>query len=208
MSQPGSKPRGRRLPVVRAALWVLVALVAALLVLVVAFGQRGTGDVRTAGEAYGGAFRLVDQTGAPVTEEVLRGRPTAMFFGFTHCPDVCPTTLYELAGYHERLAAAGRDLRIVFVTVDPERDTPEMLRVYTGSIGAPVTALTGEPAAVEAMLKSFGILARKVPQGDGYTMDHTASVLLLDRDGAFKGTIAYGENPDTAMQKLTRLASS
>ena len=159
-------------------------------------------------QAYGAPFQLTDQSGAPTTEAVLRGRPNALFFGFTHCPDVCPTTLYELAGYQKALKAEGRDLGIVFVTVDPERDTPDILRTYVGSLAGDVTALTGDPAQVEAMLKGFGIYAKKVPQAEGYTMDHTASVLLLDRDGSFKGTIAYGENPDTAKAKLERLTAS
>lgn len=201
-------PSKRRLPALRIALWVMVALVAGLLVLVVAFGQRETAPVRAEASPYGAPFQLVDQNGTPVTEALLRGRPTALFFGFTHCPDVCPTTLYELAGYQRKLKSENRDLQVVFVSVDPERDTPEILRTYVGSLGAEVTAITGEPAPVAAMLKAFGVLARKVPQDDGYTMDHTASVLLLDRTGAFKGTIAYGENPDTALAKLERLAAS
>ncbi len=208
MADPARPPvRRRRIAALRVALWFLVAAVVALLILVFTLGRQETAQVMGAAP-YGGAFQLVDQQGAPQTEALLRGRPTALFFGFTHCPDVCPTTLFELAGYQKALKAAGQDLSIVFVTVDPERDTPEMLRVYTGSLSDDITALTGEPAKVEAMLKTFGAYSRKVPQGDDYTMDHTASVLLLDREGRFTGTIAYGENPDTARAKLERLAAS
>ncbi|KTQ94142.1 cytochrome oxidase assembly protein [Aureimonas ureilytica] len=177
------------------------------MVLVFALGRKEAEGVLSAG-AYGGPFQLVNQAGAPVTEEVLRGRPTALFFGFTHCPDVCPTTLYELAGYQKALKAEGKDLGIVFVTVDPERDKPDTLRTYVSALSDDVTALTGDPASVESMLKSFGIYARKVPQGDDYTMDHTASILLLDRQGQFKGTIAYGEDPAAAKAKLERLSAS
>ncbi|MBB3999315.1 SCO family protein [Aureimonas pseudogalii] len=207
MTDPTSRPPRRKAHALRWALWVLVAAIVALLVLVVVFGRQETSAVRDAG-VYGSSFQLVDQNGGPVSESVLRGRPTALFFGFTHCPDVCPTTLYELAGYQKALKAEGRDLAIVFVSVDPERDTPDVLRTYVGSIGADVTAVTGDPAKVAAMLDGFGIYAKKVPQGEDYTMDHTASVILLDRAGAFKGTIAYGEDPEAAKLKLARLAAA
>ncbi len=206
MANTPHKP-SRRTVALRYALWFLVAAVLALMVLVFALGRKEAEGVLGAG-AYGGPFQLVNQAGAPVTEEVLRGRPTALFFGFTHCPDVCPTTLYELAGYQKALKAEGKDLGIVFVTVDPERDKPDTLRTYVGALSDDVTALTGDPASVESMLKSFGIYARKVPQGDDYTMDHTASILLLDRQGQFKGTIAYGEDPAAAKAKLERLSAS
>ena len=206
MANTPRKP-SRRTVALRYALWFLVAAVLALMVLVFALGRREAEGVLGAG-AYGGPFQLVNQTGAPVTEAVLRGRPTALFFGFTHCPEVCPTTLYELAGFQKALKAEGHDLGIVFVTVDPERDKPDTLRTYVSALSDDVTALTGDPASVEAMLKSFGIYARKVPQGDDYTMDHTASILLLDRQGHFKGTIAYGEDPAAAKAKLERLSAS
>lgn len=200
-------PRRRRTSVLRLALWFLVAAILALIVLVWVFGRQETAVVRNAA-AYGTPFQLVNQNGEPVTEAVLRGRPTALFFGFTHCPDVCPTTLYELAGYQSALKAEGRDLNIVFVTVDPERDTPEILKTYVGSLSPDITAVTGEPALVQKMLEGFGAYARKVPQGDGYTMDHIASVILLDRTGDFKDTIAYGEAPAAAKAKLERLTAS
>ena len=199
--------RRRRTSVLRLALWFLVAAILALIVLVYVFGRQETAIVRNAA-AYGSAFQLVNQNGEPVTEAVLRGRPTALFFGFTHCPDVCPTTLYELAGYQSALKAEGRDLNIVFVTVDPERDTPEILKTYVGSLSPDITAVTGEPALVQKMLDGFGAYAKKVPQGDDYTMDHIASVILLDRTGDFKGTIAYGEAPTAAKAKLERLSAS
>ncbi len=203
-------PRGarhHRLPVLRYALWFLVAAVLALLVLVWAFGRAEMKEVTQSAEPYGTPFRLVDQNGAAVTEAALRSRPTALFFGFTHCPDVCPTTLYELSGYQKALKADGKDLGIVFVTVDPERDTPDILKTYVGALSPDITAVTGRPEDVAAMLKGYGAYSRKVPQGDDYTMDHTASVILLDREGRFVGTIAYGENPDTAKGKLERLVT-
>lgn len=159
------------------------------------------------GEPFGGSFALTDQNGQPITEAALRGQPSALFFGFTHCPEVCPTTLFELDGWLKALGREGRDIRAYFVSVDPERDTPEILKAYVGNVSDRIVGITGEPDKVAAMAKSFGIYARKVPtEGGDYTMDHTASVLLLDRSGDFAGTIAYQESRDAALAKLKRLA--
>ena len=161
---------------------------------------------KVASEPFGDPFALVDQNGAPITEQAFRGRPTAVFFGFTHCPEVCPTTLFELTGWLHKVDPDGGHIGAYFVSVDPERDTPQVLGEYVSSVSDRITGITGDPARVEAMYKSFRVYARKVPTDDGsYTMDHTASVFLLDRGGGFVGTIAYGENPDTAVEKLRRL---
>ena len=162
---------------------------------------------RTSGEPYGGAFTAVDYDNQPITEVAFRGHPTALFFGFTHCPEVCPTTLYEMNGWLAKLGDEGKDIRAYFISIDPERDSPELLKSYVSNVSDRIVGITGEPDKIAAMAKAFGIFARKVPlEGGDYTMDHTASVLLLDRAGAFSGTIAYGENPDTAIEKLRRLA--
>lgn len=159
------------------------------------------------GEPFGGPFALTDQTGQPVTEAAFRGHPSAVFFGFTHCPEVCPTTLFELSGWLKTMGDEGKDIRAYFVSIDPERDTPDVMGTYVGNFSDRITAVTGEPDKVYAMAKSFGIYWKKVPTDDGdYTMDHTASVLLLNGKGEFAGTIAYGENADTAIAKLKRLA--
>jgi protein SCO1 len=164
---------------------------------------------RMAGEAYGGPFTLVDAQGAEVTEAAFRGHPSAVFFGFTHCPDVCPTTLYEMDGWLKQLGPEGQSVRAYFVTVDPERDTPEIMGRYVSNVSDRIVPLTGTSEQVAAMLKSFHIYARKVPlEGGEYTMDHTASVLLLRPSGDLFGTIAYGENPDNALAKLKRLVAS
>ncbi len=164
---------------------------------------------REAGAPFGASFALVDHKGAAITQQAFRGQPTAVFFGFTHCPEVCPTTLFELDGWLKTLGDDGKDIRVYFVSVDPERDTPDVLGEYVTAVSNRITGITGDPATVEAMYKSFRIYARKVPTDDGsYTMDHTASVLLLDSGGGFAGTIAYGENAETALEKLRRLAKS
>ena len=160
-------------------------------------------------DAYGGAFTLVDHDGAEITEKALRGHPSAVFFGFTHCPEVCPTTLFEMDGWLQALGDDGKEIRAYFVSVDPERDTPETMQTYVTNVSERITGITGNPDAIAEMARSFGIYSRKVElEGGDYTMDHTASILLLDRNGAFAGTIAYGENPDTAIAKLKRLAGA
>lgn len=165
-------------------------------------------NIRYGGEPFGAPFTLVDQKGAEITEQAFRGRPSAIFFGFTNCPEVCPTTLFELDGWLKQLGDEGKDIRAYFVTVDPERDTAALMDTYIGNVSDRITGITGEPDKVEAMTKSFGIFSRKVDlEGGNYTMDHTASVLLLDRSGDFAGTIAYGENADAALEKLKRLAA-
>ena len=165
-------------------------------------------DQRYGEEPFGAAFTLTDQKGQPITEQAFRGHPSAVFFGFTHCPEVCPTTLYEMAGWLNELGDEAGNVRAYFVSVDPERDTPEILNTYVGNFSERITGITGEPEKVFAMAKSFGIFWKKVAtEGGDYTLDHTASVLLLDSRGDFSGTIAYGESPDSAKAKLKRLAA-
>jgi protein SCO1/2 len=160
------------------------------------------------GAAYGAPFTLVDQKGAPITEAAMRGHPSVVFFGFTHCPEICPTTLFEMAGWLKTLGDEGKNLRAFFVSVDPERDTPAALDAYVSNFSDRITGITGDTAKIAAMTKAFGIYSRRVDTtGGDYTMDHTATVLLLDSKGAFFGTIAYGENADTAIAKLKRLAA-
>lgn len=159
---------------------------------------------------FGVPFALTDQDGKPITEAALQAQPTALFFGYTHCPDVCPTTLFELDGWLKKVDPDGNRMKAYFVTVDPERDTPEILRQYVSNVSERITGVSGDPAKVMDMVKGFRIYAKKVPidendpTGD-YTMDHTASVFLLNRGGRFKGTIAYGEDPDVAVKKLENL---
>ncbi|MCM2294238.1 SCO family protein [Allorhizobium sp. BGMRC 0089] len=193
---------------VRVALWVCVTVLAAIVAfLVVEIGQSRQ---QVAEAAYGVPFTLVDQHGKAVSEAVMRGKPTVLFFGYTHCPDVCPTTLFELDGWLKKVDPKGGHLNAFFVTVDPERDTPDVLNRYVSNVSDRITGLSGAPDKVMAMVKGFHIYAKKVPvdandpTGD-YTMDHTASVFLLDSQGRFKGTISYGEDPDVAVKKLERL---
>lgn len=159
---------------------------------------------------YGVAFELVDSSGAPITEAAFQGKPTALFFGFTHCPDVCPTTLFELDAWMKTVDPKGDKLHAYMVTVDPERDSHELLGQYISNVSDRITGISGDPEKVRTMAKGFNVYFKKVPTDkdqpdDEYVMDHTASVFLLDDNGRFRGTIAYGEDGDTAMQKLKNL---
>ena len=149
---------------------------------------------------------LVDEANRPQTAANFAGQPVALFFGFTYCPDICPTTLATLAAARDELQLAGTNtaaLRIVFVTVDPMRDTPEQLRQYLSMFDANVTGLTGTVENISATLKQFGIYAKKINQGDGdYLYDHTAAVFLYHADGGFKGTIVHNEPFSFITEKL------
>jgi protein SCO1/2 len=188
----------------RYALWALVAVAGIIFGALLVMPDKTSGPVP--GEPFGRSFTLVDHDGEPITQAAFRGHPTAVFFGFTHCPDICPTTLYELNGLIEKLGPQGEGLAAYFVSVDPERDPPELLKQYVTAISGRIVGITGEPADVAAMLEGFHVYARKVPlDGDDYTMDHTASIFLLDSAGAFVGTIGHDEDLDNALAKLKRL---
>lgn len=200
-----------KLGTIRLVLWSLVAFAA--VGLVTAYGVlHWTDDGAPSGKAQaelGAPFSLLDHTGEPITEAAFAGRPTALFFGFTHCPEVCPTTLYEMAGWIGELGEEGKDLMAYFVTVDPERDTPEVMQSYVTAFTDRITGITGDEGEIARLADAWGVYHKKVPLEDGdYTMDHTASVFLVQPDGQLQGTIAYGESNDTAVQKLRMLLGS
>ena len=142
-------------------------------------------------------IELIDQNGIARNEDDFADRPIALFFGFTYCPDVCPTTLTTLAAARDNLDSAGintKALQIIFITVDPERDTPEQLKQYLSLFDANVTGLTGSPDKVRSVLQQFGVYAQKNGQGDAdYLYDHSAAIFLYRGDGSFKGTIVHNE---------------
>lgn len=189
---------------VRLVLWGLVALVAIAATGLYAYSVTGQPTAAAIDTLGAGDYQLATAEGGPFTRETLTGGPSMLFFGFTHCPDVCPTTLAEMASWYEALGAEGEALRAWFVTVDPERDTAEVVRDYVSWTGR-VTGVVGSPEEVAKMAKAWGAFYQKVEDGDGYTMNHTASVFLLDRNGNFQSTIAYGEATETAVGKLRKL---
>jgi len=159
----------------------------------------------TAPAAIGGPFQLTDQAGQTVTDQDIKGRPSLIFFGFTHCPDVCPTSLFEIS---EVLKAMGKDadrVNAYFVSVDPERDTAKAMQEYISSFDPHLKGLTGGPEAVAKMLSAYRVYARKVPLKDGdYTMDHTALIYLMDRDGRFVSPFNLKRTPAEAATDLKR----
>lgn len=187
----------------RTWLWVAVAALG-LTALAAAFLLR---QQPPAADGFGVAqFDLVDQNGNPVDETVFAGHPSALFFGFTHCPEVCPTTMAEMSAWFDALGEEGGDLRAYFVSVDPQRDTPAILGDYISWVSDRITGITGDPEQIDVLARAWGVFYEKVPlDGGGYTIDHTASVFLLDRQGQFQGTIAYREDMETALGKLRNL---
>jgi protein SCO1/2 len=201
------KPSSSALRLIRWSAWVLLILLAGAVGLSTVLDRSAPESPRAALQV-GGPFALTDHDGRAVTEKTWAGRPHAVFFGFTHCPDICPTTLTEIGDMLAQLGPAGEGLAVLFITVDPERDTPEVLKDYLSSFDARVTGLSGTPAQVQAVVESWGVYARKVPIGDDYTMDHTASVFLFGADGAFRGTIdLHDETPGANLEKLRRLVA-
>ena len=179
-----------------------------LLVLVVTAGLLlfPSGQQQSAGKVpIGGPFRLTSHEGKPFTEADLKGKPFAVFFGFTHCPEVCPTTLYDLSQDLEALGADADKLRIAFITVDPEQDTVELMKTYLSSFDPRIVGLTGTPEEIAAVAKAYKIYYRKVPTDSGYTMDHSATIFLMDSKGDFYGTSNFQEAQEIRRGKLRQL---
>jgi protein SCO1/2 len=192
---------------IRAAAWAAIALLAiaaGLVMLGLRPSQIDTARLPLA-ISIGGPFELTAQDGRRVSDKDLLGRPFAVFFGFTNCPDVCPTTLLEMSNRLAELGPGGDKLRVVFISVDPEQDTPEHLKAYVANFDPRILALTGSPTEIAEVAKKYRAVYQKVPTKAGYTMDHTATVYLMDAQGKFAGTIAYQEAAETQRAKLARL---
>ena len=159
----------------------------------------------TAPASIGGPFQLSDQTGASVTEKTLQGHPSLVSFGFTHCPDVCPTSLFEMSEVLRVLGSDADKVNAYFVSVDPERDTPAAMKEYLSSFDPHLKGLTGSPEAVAKIVSGYRVYARKVPLKDGdYTMDHTALIYLMDRNGRFVAPFSLKRTPEEAAAHLKR----
>lgn len=193
---------------VRYGAWTAVVVVAFVSAAVLLGWWRVDGSGRTATLSsqavpeVGGPFTLVDHTGRTVTDRDFLGKPMAVFFGFTHCPEVCPTTLLQIANLTKQIGAAADRLQILLITVDPERDTPEQLALYLQSFDPRVVGLTGSREQVDAVLDAYKAYAKKVPTDNGYTMDHSASVYLMKADGRFRTMIDYHEEEASALAKI------
>jgi protein SCO1/2 len=191
----------------RILLWVVVGMAAlGMIAFLWTQSARDQAASQTSLGTIGGPFTLTASDGQPFPSSRLNGKPAAIFFGFTHCPDVCPTTLARLAKLRRQLGQGDDALSIVFISVDPERDTPAAVANYLTLFDTPVVGLTGTPAQVEQVKKQFGIYSRKVEQpGGGYSVDHTAAVMLMDKNGEFVATLSPEEGDQVALDKLKRI---
>ena len=161
------------------------------------------------GKPMDSRFNLVDHLGQPVGPDTFAGKVRLVFFGFTHCPDVCPTGLSLMSQLLDELGADARDVQALFISVDPERDTVDVLRQYISVFSGDIRGLTGTPQQIADVTASFSAYFKKVPQSSGgYTVDHTASVYLLDRDGTFRSTIDLHERQDVGSQKIRRVLAA
>jgi protein SCO1 len=197
-AEPNTAPPSRAF-VIRAVATVVVVAALGL----VAFMLASPSD-RPRAALIGGAFALEDGAGKTISDQTLKGRPFLVYFGYTHCPDVCPT---ELARISDILGKMGdKSIPTLFITVDPERDTPKVMQDYVSSFNPAVIGLSGSPQAVEATEKTFRVYARKgQPQPDGdYSMDHSSIVYLMDKNGAFVEAFNVERSPDDAAKELEK----
>ena len=204
-------PPKTRLRQVRLLLWLLAGLAAvATAALVLSPRAQTPGPEATTGPvkaSFGGPFTLVGDNGKPFSSQSLAGRPYAIYFGFTRCGDVCPTTLSRLVKLR-REAANDQAMHIVFVTIDPANDGPKEVGQYASLFNAPILGLTGSEAQIDQVKKQYGIFAEGVPRAPmGKQMEHTATVLLFDRAGEFAGTISPGEPDEIALAKIKKLVA-
>ena len=190
---------------------VCIAIAAAVAVTTVVMVNQRDGTIppvetSTGQPAVGGPFQMVNQDGQAVDQTLLDGKWSLVFFGFTYCPDYCPTTLTALEATKQQMGDRAKDIQIVFVTVDPERDTPQALKDYLSSDGFPrgVIGLTGTPAQVKAAADAYRAFYQKVGEGDAYTMNHSLTVYLMGPDGRFRSAIAHDLGPQRAAQVIER----
>lgn len=190
---------------------IAIALALATVTVIVVTGRdragavaEGTADGQP---AVGGPFQLVNQDGQLIDQTLLNGKWSLVFFGFTYCPDYCPTTLTSLAATRERLGADADDLQIVFISVDPERDSPQALKDYLSSDGFPpgVIGLTGTPEQIADAARVYRAYFQKVGDGEDYTMNHSLTVYLMGPDGRFRSALAHDLGPERAAQLIRRV---
>jgi protein SCO1 len=155
--------------------------------------------------AIGGPFNLIDENGKPITDQDMKGRPFVVFFGYRHCPDICPTTLFEMSEVMRVLGKEADRVGALFITVDPERDTPEGMKDYLSSFDPHLHGATGDAKAIDAVVKAYRVYAKKVPTDKGdYSMDHTALVYLMDKQGRFVAPFKLDRKPEEAAADLRR----
>ena len=204
-ANPRTPPRFALVAIVFAGVLVITAGV--LLTLALRETPRGAAGTALA-SAIGGQFQLIDQNGKPFSDAYLKGKWHLIFFGYTHCPDACPTALNEMSLALDRLGIKRDEVGVVFITVDPERDTPDVLKSYVQSFDAPIAALTGSPEAVAQAAKAYRVFYAKHPRADGdYDMDHSAVIYVMNPEGRFTATFTPDSSADAIVQRLQKLIS-
>src|SRR6516225_8806015 len=202
-SAPGGSPRFVLVAAVAAALVILGA--GLFLALALRDNPRGVGGTALA-SAIGGPFRLIDQNGQTVTDADLKGKWSLVYFGYTHCPDACPTALNDISIALDDLGPKRDAVRAVFITVDPERDTAEALKSYVTSFDAPILALTGSPEAIAQAAKGYRVYYAKHPEAGGdYSMDHSSVIYVMDPEGRFTASFAPDSTPEQMAGRLKKL---
>lgn len=188
----------------RNRLMVLAVCVVGVLLAGALIVRSGVFHASSKPAAVGGPFQLVDYDGKPADESALKGKWTAMFFGFTYCPDVCPGTLQALATASDQLGPKAKDVQIVMISVDPARDTPDQMKTYltAGHLPKNIVGLTGTPEQVDATVKAYRAYAKKVGDGPDYTVDHSTMIYVINPKGRFHSVIGYGSPPDEIARQL------
>ncbi|HEX3864103.1 MAG TPA: SCO family protein [Stellaceae bacterium] len=203
--KPPGSPRFALIAVAMAGLLILAA--GALIGFMHRDTTKGAAGTALAG-LIGGPFHLIDQNGKPFTDADLKGKWNLVFFGYTHCPDTCPTALNELSLALDKLGKKAGEVRIVLISVDPERDTPAVLKSYVESFDAPIVALSGTPEEVKQAAASYRVYYAKHPRADGgYDMDHSALIYVMDPQGRFTSTFAPDDQADAISKRLEKLLS-
>jgi protein SCO1/2 len=208
---PRAAPIRSLLPMKRGFLYAGLVIAAAVFVASTAVlllewraRETGTPGMTTAAD-IGGPFSLTDQDGKKVTDADYAGQWKLVFFGFTYCPDVCPTTLSRISLTLKALGPLGDKLHPLFITIDPERDTPEILKSYIDAFDKRITGLTGTPDEIAAVAKEYRAFYEKVPQGDTYTMNHSTVIYVMRPDGRYETLLRYDDTPDEMAAKLKPL---
>jgi len=209
MALPPVPPRTPPRFAIVAIVFAGVLVIAAGVLLALALRETPRGAAGTAlASAIGGPFQLIDQNGKPFSDADLKGKWHLIFFGYTHCPDACPTALNEMSLALDRLGMKRDEVGVVFITVDPERDTPDALKSYVQSFDAPIVALTGSSEAVAQAAKAYRVFYAKHPRPDGdYDMDHSAVIYVMNPDGRFTATFTPDSSADAIVQRLQKLIS-
>jgi|HubBroStandDraft_6_1064221.scaffolds.fasta_scaffold679478_1 protein SCO1/2 len=193
---------------IRIVLWVACAipLLALATVGILRLTQPAGSIPIPQASGIGGPFRLAATTGGELSSEDLKGRPFIVFFGYTHCPDVCPTTAADISSWLEALGPQGKEVKALFISVDPERDSVASMKDYLSSFPDEIVGLTGTPEQIAGVAKAYRVYYAKHPLKDGdYSMDHSALIYLMDREGKLAGTLTYDAKPEEAVAKLKRL---